>query len=331
MLSGMDLAGMDVAAASTAPPTAPWLLVGGVLAIVLLALVGLVAVLVLRRPAPRAPAPLPDEPPPAADDLPGFLEHPPGSPGAPAAAGAGWPALTAAAAPPSPAPPPPGPERRRRPTAVALAAMALTTLLLVGAAAALAVAAESPRTGTDGSPAAPDATPAPGPVAGALATASPTPGRNGLETRLTFGGIVLERRAVGVTVAYPQVTVASDGEEAVAHVVLPTFNCLTDRAPADPVAAGCVASLTEFADLAAPGLTVTRDGDRSLISGRFPTYVRPNGTPPAWTGRGYELTVSVAPRSGDPDEGRVPAVGVLELGGDRTRSTGRDDALSFGN
>ena len=80
--------------------------------------------------------------------------------------------------------------------------------------------------------------------------------------RLTFGGIVLERRAVGVTATYPQVTVTSDGEEAVAHVELPTFNCLTDQAPADPVAAGCVASLTESADLATPELTVTRDGGR---------------------------------------------------------------------
>jgi hypothetical protein len=317
MLGGMDLAGMDVAAAQAASPTAPWLVLGGVLAVVLLALVGLVAVLVLGRPARRTPDPLPDEPPAAADDLPDFLEHPPGSPGAPSAAAAGWPVLTGVAVPPRPAPPPPaGPERRRRPAVVALAAMAVTTLLLVGVAVALAVAAQPAGTGAESSPA---------------ADPTPTPDVDGLEARLTFGGIVLERRAVGVTATYPQVTVTSDGGEAVAHVVLPTFNCLTDRAPADPVAAGCVVSLTEYADLAAPELTVTRDGDGARISGRFPTYLRPNGAPAEGTGHAYDLAVSVAPRSGDPDEGPVPAAGGLELGADRTRTTGEDDELRFGS
>ena len=37
---------------------------------------------------------------------------------------------------------------------------------------------------------------------------------------------------------------------------LPTFNCLTDHAPADPVAAGCLRSLTEHGDLATPELEV---------------------------------------------------------------------------
>jgi hypothetical protein len=271
---------------------------------------------VLGRPARRTPDPLPDEPPAAADDLPGFLEHPPGSPGAPSAAAAGWPLLTGVAVASRAAPPAPaGPERGRRPAVVALAAMAVTTLLLVAVAVALAVAAQPARTSAESTAADP----------------TPTPDVDGLEARLTFGGIVLERRAVGVTATYPQVTVTSDGEEAVAHVVLPTFNCLTDRAPADPVAAGCVVSLTEYADLAAPELTVTRDGDGARISGRFPTYLRPNGAPAEGTGHAYDLAVSVAPRSGDPDEGPVPAAGGLELGADRTRTTGEDDELRFGS
>ncbi len=48
------------------------------------------------RPA-TGRTPRPDEPAPdATDDLPGFLEHPPGSPGSPSPAAAGWPALSAA-------------------------------------------------------------------------------------------------------------------------------------------------------------------------------------------------------------------------------------------
>jgi hypothetical protein len=333
----MDLARMDVAAAQ--PSTSPWLVLGGVLVVVLLALVALVAVLVLGRPARRAPDPPPSPPRPAADDLPGFLEHPPGSPGAPSAAAAGWPVLTGIPAPAPPAPAPVGPEPARRPTVVAVTALAVTTLLLAGVAAALAAAAQSAGTGAESTPTEADSTPAPAPAApspgdpgaGALATATIPPGHDGVETRLTFGGIVLERRAVGITATYPQVTLTSDGEVAVAHVVLPTFNCLTDRAPADPVAGGCLTSRTEYADLPTPALTVTRDGDRVRITGRFPTYLRPNGTPPDWTGHVYELTVGVAPRSGDPDERRVPAVGVLELGPDRTRATGEDDVLRFGS
>ena len=139
-----------------------------------------------------------------------------------------------------------------------------------------------------------------------------------------FLGIVLERRAVGVTATYPRFEVTSDGERAVAHVELPTFNCLTDHAPADPVAAGCLRSLTEYGDLATPELEVSRDGDGVRVSGRFPTYLRPNGTPPVWTGRVYELMVSAEPGAGDPDEGPVPATGVLELGTDRTETTGDD-------
>jgi hypothetical protein len=334
------LIGMDIAAVQAAPSTAPWLVLGAVLAVVLLGLAGLVAVLVLRRPPGDGPAPRPYEPAPdATDDLPGFLEHPPGSPGSPSPAAAGWPALSAASsAEPSraPLPEPPAPERSRRQTGLALAALSVTALLLVGVAAALAVAAQPARTDPEDTAAlASDADPAPSPTApsqaGALATSSVSPGRTGTTARLTFGGIVLERRAVGVTATYPRIELTSDGEHAVAHVGLPTFNCLTDHAPADPVAAWCLRSLTEHGDLATPELEVSRHGDRVRVSGRFPTYLRPNGTPPVWTGRVYELRVSAEPGAGDPDEGPVPATGVLELGPDRTETTGGDgNEIGFG-
>jgi len=330
MLSGMELPGMDVAAAQSS--MVPWLVLGAVLGIALVALAGLAAVLLLRRPGGRRKAEAAREEPPArVDDLQHFLEHPPGSVGAPPSPAPGWAALSAP--PPPAAPPEPAVERPQ--TATALAAMGVTALLLVGVAAALAVAAEpseSPRTdaGT-ASTTAHETRHAGAREAGALADASVAPGRHGSAARLRFAGVVLERRAVGVTATYPRLTVTSDGEDAVAHVELPTFNCLTDRAPADPLAAGCVASLTEYADLAAPDLEVGRDGDDLRISGNFPTYLRPNGSAPAWTGRAYDLTVRIEPRSGDPDEGWVPASGVLALGDDRARTTGQDgDELRFG-
>jgi hypothetical protein len=147
---------------------------------------------------------------------------------------------------------------------------------------------------------------------------------------LTFAGLVLERHAVGVTVTYPGVTVTTaggDGAPALAHVVLPTYNCLGVEAPADPVAAGCVRSTTEYADLPTPGLTVLREDDGLRITGTFPTYTRPNGTPPAWTGRAYALTVTVQPLGERPDADApagapVPAAAVVHLGTDRAESIG---------
>ncbi|TFV83274.1 hypothetical protein E4P40_14500 [Blastococcus sp. CT_GayMR20] len=326
MLSGMEPAGMDVAAAQS--PMAPWLVLGAVLGVALVALAALGTVLLLRRPVGgRTPR---EEPPAPVDDLQQFLEHPPGSAGAPPSPITGWAALSAP--PPPSAPPEPPAGRGRRQTTTALAAMGATALVLVGVAAALAVAAqesEAPRSQARAT--SPTGTVPETREAGALAGASVVPGRDGLAAHVRFGGVVLERRAVGVTAAYPRLTVTSDGEDAVAHVELLTFNCLTGRAPADPVAAGCVASLTEYADLAAPALEVSRDGDDLRISGRFPTYLRPNGSAPAWTGRAYELTARVEPRSGDPDEGWVAATGVLTLGEDRARTTGQDgDELRFG-
>src|SRR3712207_7295266 len=57
--------------------------------------------------------------------------------------------------------------------------------------------------------------------------------RSGVVARLAFGGIVVERQAVGTTVAYPSVSVtaAGDGGTALAHVRLPTWNCLTPEPP----------------------------------------------------------------------------------------------------
>jgi hypothetical protein len=151
---------------------------------------------------------------------------------------------------------------------------------------------------------------------------------DGASARLAFGGIVVERHAVGVTVAYPSVSVSTtgDGSAALAHVRLPTWNCLTDEAPADPEDAGCARSTTEHADLPSPALDVTRDGEELRLTGRFPTYVRPIGTAPTYTGRVYELTVTAAPAS-RVREGRATAEGTLFLGTDRV-GTLDDDALN---
>jgi hypothetical protein len=137
---------------------------------------------------------------------------------------------------------------------------------------------------------------------------------------VTFEGLVLEPRAVGLTVTYPSVSVTTDGRHALAHVRLPTFNCLTDEPPTDPVAAGCVRSLTEYADLTDPALEVTRDGARVQVTGLFPTYTRPNGDPPGFTGRAYQLTATVTadgPRRG----AEVPAAGVVRIGADSAPTT----------
>ena len=123
------------------------------------------------------------------------------------------------------------------------------------------------------------ALPAGDPAAGALAFASVPLGEDGLAAGVTFQGVVLEQRAVGLTVTYPSVSLSTDGERSLAHVRLPTFNCLTAEPPADPVAAGCARSLTEYADLADPQLQVTRDGERVDLAGLFPTYTRPTRRP----------------------------------------------------
>jgi hypothetical protein len=115
--------------------------------------------------------------------------------------------------------------------------------------------------------------------------------------------------------------VSTDGERSSARVDFPTFNCLTAEAPADPVAAGCTPSVTEYAELDSPELVVDTDGDGLRISGRFPTELRPNGSAPTPTGRAYDLRITVDPADGQ-GRGWRPADGVLELGPDRAVTTG---------
>jgi hypothetical protein len=312
------LVGMDISPAG--PWIAPWLVLAVVLAVVVLVL------LVLHRRNGRPPGAVEGQPLPGLeDDLPGFLESPPGSAGAPGPPAAGWAALAIPGSPP-PAPqnaPSTGTGRRTALGALgALGAVLLTALLV------LAVVTLAPRPGTPGPgraaghddrrtadlPPVPVA-PAPGdPGAGDLAEAGLRPGRDGEAARLAFGGLVLEQRAVGITATYPVVEATWDRDQGVAHVRLPTFNCLTTEAPEDPVAAGCAASVVEYADLPMPGLSVTEDDGTVRLSGRFPTYVRPNGSPPEWTGRVYELRVRAAPVDGAPNEGWVRAEGEIRLG-----------------
>ena len=285
MLDPMDIPGTA---------TAPWLLLGVVLGVLLVLLAGLTAAVVLRRrrSAPAAQPPRTDD---GRDDLLAFLESPPGSGAGPAVPQAGWAALTApAVALPS------LPSRGRRDAVVVLTAMAVTALLLVGVVAAVAATSEPDgRRGAhsrDGAPAARDAAAA----------------------RLTFGGLVLEPRAVGITATYPVVEVATDGDSAWARLEFPTFNCLTAEAPADPVAAGCTRSVPEYAELRSPDLVVDRDDDGLRVSGRFPTEVRPNGSAPEATGRAYDVRIAVRPADGGSGRGWRPAEGVLELGTGRT-------------
>jgi hypothetical protein len=287
------LVGMDIPAAA-----GPWIALGLVLAVLLLGLAGLAAALPFRRtrsdaPAARRPDGLDDGP----DDLARFLEHPPGSPGDAGPTGSGW-AVLSHPQPPQPTPPPPSRPGARR----AVLAMAVAAVLLLGAAAVLA-------TGLRG----PDA--APSHVDGAV-------GRP-VEMRLSFGGVVLEQHAVGVTATYPELRVTGDRSRARAHVELPTYNCLAAEAPADPVAAGCRRSTPEYADLSAPDLQLRDTGGRLEITGRFSPFTRPNGSAPAATGRSYELRVSVVPGN-RPQEGWLPANGVLSLGPDEAATTGTD-------
>jgi hypothetical protein len=290
MLTAMEITG-------TAGPA---LVLGVVLGLLLPGLAALVTVGLRRRRAPGLTAPSPPEP--EVDDLPGFLESPPGSTPAADVPPPAWPALSA---PPGPAAaPPPEPARSRDGgTRSALLAAAVTALLLVGAAAAVAIGrADRPVRST----AAPTAA---GPTR--------TMPAGDLTAQLTFGGIVLERRAVGVTVAYPRVRVTVRDGRPAAELELPTFNCLRDTAPEDPVAAGCSRTVPEYAELAAPELGLRPDRDGFRVSGAFPTFLRPNGSAPVPTGRVYQLAVDVAPRDGSLDEGGEPATGRFELGGER--------------
>jgi hypothetical protein len=299
------LAGMDIPAA--AGSTAPWLVLGLSLGALVVLLAGLGTALAIRRPGPARPGDAPAGPavPLAAgyreDDLPGFLESPPGIGDGATPLRAGWAALGTSAPAVQAPPSPPAVPRGRRDTVVVLTAMAATALLLIGAAAAFAATSRSP----GAAPARPDA--------------------SAVAARLTFGGVVLEQRAVGVTATYPVLHVTADGGTsngggARVHVEFPTFNCLTGEAPEDPVAAGCTRSTTEYADVASPDVVVDRAGDELRISGRFPTRLQPNGGPPAPTGRVYELRVTVTATDGRAPDGWRPAEGVLELGSGRAET-----------
>lgn len=292
----MDIPG----AAATGTGAVPWLVLVVVLGIAVVTLAGLVTALLLRRgstgsaPAAQIPDAAEDQ-----DDLARFLDFPPGS-GAPAAP-TGWAALAPAPAPVTVAERPAPVARRRRDTVVVLTAMSLTALLLLGIAAALA-----PADRTD-------------------EQHGQRPSRRAPETvaaRLTFGGLVLEPRAVGVTATYPVVEVSTEGNHARARVEFPTFNCLSAAAPADPVAAGCTPSVPEYAELRSPDLVVTTAGNGFRVTGRFPTEVRPNGSAPVPTGRTYELRITVTPADGTAPDGWQPADGVLELGSARAETVG---------
>jgi hypothetical protein len=313
------------------------------------------------QPPPALPPAADDTPEEVLDDLPGFLENPPGSlPALPAAAptgpvsapveppqdasGNGATARTPAHA-----------AGRRTPAPVSRsgAVVATVTAVVVLVAVAVLVGITVGRSDDAGSTAgaagpvrptgpaatltAPTESAAPGldatvPTTSAPASATETAaaalafesvplGENGVAASVTFEGVVLEQRAVGLTVTYPSVSVTSDGRRSLAHVRLPTFNCLTPEPPADPVAAGCARSLTEYADLTDPQLQVARDGDRIDLVGLFPTYTRPNGTAPGYTGRAYQLTAAITAdgteRDGTARDGSQPGVtatGVVRIG-----------------
>ena len=344
------LAAMDLAAASAGP----WLVLGVVVGLLLAGVLAFGAASVRRAGRSRtAPAADIGEPEPDAgwteDDLPAFLDRPPGvAPDQPT------PVQGSADDPPLAVPETGAtPVRRRVPahsaTAPAaagaaphpgrvLALLAGVALLLVGVAALLAgVGARGPSTAADREPTAqrsgsptwdvPDLTalpyqPEPGdPGAGRLAAASVPIGDDGALARLTFAGLVLERKAVGVTVGYPSVSVTAaevPGGPALAHVRLRVWNCLRDDAPNNPVTAGRRRLPVEYAELPTPALTVTEDRDGLRISGRFPTYVRPGGSGTEWTGRVYPLAIHVRP-DGD------SATGTLHLGTERAAAV--DDPL----
>jgi hypothetical protein len=307
------LVGMDI------PVTAgPWLGLGLVLGILLPALAAL-GVLALRRRDERGRSG-PDEPAAPShadfgqDDLPGFLESPPGSAATSPLPTEGWTTLAAAAAP---RPAPDLAPARRPGTPAVLAAMATAALLLIGAAAAVAAAGSAGHDDTrDAGPGRP---------------AAGTAGTGDVSARLTFAGVVLERHVVGVTVAYPRVLLSTRSGGA-AEVELVTFNCLRAEAPEDPVAAGCVRSVPEYAELSAPDLGVAADDGVLRVSGSFATSRRPNGSAPVPTGRAYELTVEAAPADGRAGAGREPATGMLRIGEDQvgTSDAGPNDITYAG-
>ncbi|WP_104524678.1 hypothetical protein [Blastococcus atacamensis] len=286
---------MDVPIAGSAA----WLVLGAVLGVLLAAAVGTAVLAARRRSAPPTADAVPADP--RVDDLADFLEHPPGTrPGQPAAGG--WVSLSA---PPSRPEPGPVPAPRDDSSALrSLAALTLVALLLVGLAAAVAAGSR----GQDHSDAG---------RSSASASARPD---DGTEGRLTGGGLVLEQRAVGITVTYPELRLSTDGPAGRLELRLPTWNCLAARAPADPAAAGCAPSLVEHAVLSSPELVVEQDEDRLLLHGPAATEVRPAGSAPEPTGRVYDVELTLTPVDGVASgevrigTGSAPVTGELSPG-----------------
>jgi hypothetical protein len=274
------LTGMDIRAA-TSTAAGPWIALAVVLGLAALLLAGLALALLGR--SRRASAGPVDDP---QDDLPGFLEAPPGTPAAGPVAAGGFVALAA-----PPATPPPAPEPSRRPYAVIAAGAAVLV-----AAAAVLVVVWAPSSGER-------------PHRAHRHPASEARPMRAVEARMTFNGVVLEERAVGVTVTYPEVHLT----DASAEFTLPTWNCLTADAPEDPVDAGCVRGRTEYAELSAPDLEMSRRDGTLRVSGDFPTSTRPAGSAPEPTGRVYAISVEITPEHA-PRQGRwTHATGVLDL------------------
>ncbi|WP_131801497.1 hypothetical protein [Klenkia brasiliensis] len=295
-----------------------------------------------RRSGAAAPEPAPPVPPRRElDDLPGFFAAPPGSPrtppAAPVAPGAvGGPAPTSGDATGGgvhssddstdggrdggTARGADGGAGGRRRVAVAGAAVVVVAAAAVAAAVLGSGGDTTPAASTPGtaggstattarttSAAPTTAAPLTAAAAGDLAGTDLEPGGDGFTAEVSFGGVVLEPRAVGVTVAYPRLRVSDDGDRALAHVELEVWNCLADAPPADPAAADCRRGLAEYADLPSPDLRATRTDDGVQLTGSFPTYTRPNGSAPVYTGRSYALEVEVADRRGT-------VTGTLRLG-----------------
>lgn len=279
--------------AGAAAPAAPWIAVGVLLTVAVLLLAGLVMALAVRRRGPVRPAESPDpSPAPVEDDLPRFLEFPPGSTAAAGSAGGRHVALSA----PAPAPTPPAPPVPRGvPTTVCVAAAGLAVVLLAAAAVALMSAADAPgRGGRAGAP-------------------TGTGTQRSTEVRMSFEGLVLEQHAVGVTAAYAEVELTEDSDGPVARLTLPTWNCLSAEAPGDPAEAGCVPSRAEYAELRPSALEVTQAGDGLRFGGEFSTSTRTTSGAPEATGRTYRIEVTVAAQD-ELRSGRwSPAAGVLTV------------------
>jgi hypothetical protein len=271
------------------------------------------------------------------DDLPAFLEHPPGSPG-PVPADLTDPTRTPTAPATSAAPAAAAPTgatavRAARPSGAGrhspdalttrhtLLAMAAAALVLVLVAVVIAVVGGSGRADDGAGDAAPASAPAGRPAGGGAPATRAEPVGPDVAARAAFGTVLLERRAVGVTVTRPTISASRDRAGALAHVLLPTYNCLLPEPPPDPEAAGCARAATEYADATGPDLRMTRDGDRVELAGRFATYTKPAGGPPQHTGRSYRLS-AVLTAAGPERDGVTPASGVLRLGDGNAPTTG---------